>query len=95
MYGPLGSWLPRLFPDELKYTGASVAFNVAGVIGGAMTPLIATFAAARLGLQAVGMGLATAGALSFIAVLLLTGRPRPRSSATTTHASRDSQTASE
>ncbi len=94
MYGPLGSWLPRLFPDELKYTGASVAFNVAGVIGGALTPLIATFAAARFGLQPVGLGLAAAGALSFLAVLLLTGRPRPGSSART-HASRRGQTASE
>jgi MFS family permease len=77
MYGPLGSWLPGLFPVELRYTGASVAFNVAGVIGGAMTPLIATYATAHLGLQSVGLGLAAAGALSSTSVLLLkvgTGR---------------------
>ncbi len=77
MYGPLGSWLPGLFPVELRYTGASVAFNVAGVIGGAMTPLIATYATAHLGLQSVGLGLAAAGALSSMSVLLLkvgTGR---------------------
>ncbi len=71
MYGPLGSWLPQLFPRELAYTGASVAFNVAGVVGGGLTPLIATYVVARLGLSAIGLGLAAAAALSFYSVLFL------------------------
>ncbi|MFZ4605998.1 MAG: MFS transporter, partial [Caulobacter sp.] len=41
VYGPLGAWLPGLFPARVRYTGASVAFNVGGIIGGGMTPLIA------------------------------------------------------
>ncbi len=33
-YGPLGAWLPTLFPVPLRYTGVSVAFNGGGIIGG-------------------------------------------------------------
>src|SRR3546814_14867663 len=35
VYGPLGMWLPGLFPVRVRYTGASVAFNVGGRLGGA------------------------------------------------------------
>ncbi|MDE2596840.1 MAG: MFS transporter [Sphingomonadales bacterium] len=38
---PLGSWLARLFPVHLRYTGVAFAFNVGGVIGGALTPFAA------------------------------------------------------
>uniref|UniRef100_UPI00157706D2 MFS transporter n=1 Tax=Sphingomonas bacterium TaxID=1895847 RepID=UPI00157706D2 len=41
VYGPLGAWLPGLFPPRVRYTGASMAFNVAGVLGGALTPIAA------------------------------------------------------
>ena len=41
VYGPLGAWLPGLFPARVRYTGASMAFNVAGVLGGGLTPLVA------------------------------------------------------
>lgn len=68
MYGPLGSWLPGLFPPALRYTGASLAFNIAGVIGGSLTPLGATYLAANYGLQTVGLGLAIAGLSSMLAV---------------------------
>src|SRR3546814_5413254 len=36
VYGPLGSWLTGLFPVRVRYTGASVAFNAGGILGGAM-----------------------------------------------------------
>src|SRR4029079_10139511 len=38
VYGPLGDWLPGLFPAQVRYTGASVAFNVGGIMGGALAP---------------------------------------------------------
>ena len=31
VYGPLGAWLPGLFPVRVRYTGASVAFNLGGI----------------------------------------------------------------
>jgi MFS family permease len=64
VYGPLGAWLPSLFPARVRYTGASMAFNVGGVIGGAVTPLAAEALAQHGGLTPVGLYLAVAGLFS-------------------------------
>ena len=74
VYGPLGSWLPELFPARVRYTGASMAFNVGGIIGGGLTPMAATALAAKGGLVPVGIYLAVAAAISFVALVLL--KPR-------------------
>ena len=71
VYGPLGAWLPGLFPARVRYTGASVAFNVGGVIGGGFTPVAAQALAQQGGLPLVGFYLSAAAALSFVALLLL------------------------
>lgn len=71
VYGPLGAWLPGLFPARVRYTGASVAFNVGGIIGGGMTPLIAEQLVAAGGLSYVGYYFSAATLLSFAALLLL------------------------
>jgi MFS family permease len=65
VYGPVGAWLPDQFPARVRYTGASIAFNVGGVIGGALTPFAAQALSAR-GLGWVGLYLAAAGMLSWI-----------------------------
>ena len=71
VYGPLGAWLPGLFPARVRYTGASVAFNVGGVIGGGFTPVAAQALAQQGGLSLVGVYLSAAAGLSFVALLLL------------------------
>jgi predicted MFS family arabinose efflux permease len=71
VYGPLGAWLPGLFPARVRYTGASVAFNVGGVIGGGFTPIAAQALAEQGGLPFVGFYLSAAAGLSFIALMLL------------------------
>ena len=69
-YGPLGSWLPTLFPVTVRYSGISVAFNTGGIIGGAVTPIIAQLLAAE-GLRAgAGLLLSVAGALSLLGIIL-------------------------
>lgn len=68
-YGPLGAWLPGLFPPRVRYTGASLAFNIAGVIGGGLTPLIGQALALEGGLMPVGIYLSMAGILSLVAFL--------------------------
>ncbi|WP_448664468.1 MFS transporter [Sphingomonas sp. CJ20] len=73
VYGPLGGWLPSLFPARVRYTGVSVAFNLGGIIGGGLTPFIAETLVQRGGLLLVGLYLAGAGALS-LAGLALTAR---------------------
>ena len=37
----IGPWLARLFPVKVRYSGTSLAFNVGGLIGGAVTPQLA------------------------------------------------------
>ena len=69
VYGPVGSWLPSLFAPRIRYTGTAIAFNVGGVIGGGLTPLIAQGLATSGGLDMVGLYLAGAGAVSLIALL--------------------------
>ncbi|HEX7781885.1 MAG TPA: MFS transporter [Sphingobium sp.] len=41
VYGPLGAFLPALFPTQLRYTGASFGFNLGGIVGGALAPIVA------------------------------------------------------
>jgi MFS family permease len=72
LYGPLGSWLPSLFPARVRYTGVSIAFNMGGIFGGALTPFAAQALADRGGLFYVGIYLASAAAVSLVALLLLT-----------------------
>jgi MFS family permease len=69
VYGPLGAWLPGLFPARVRYTGASVAFNVGGILGGALAPMLAQALAERGGLVPVGLYLSGAGLVSLIALL--------------------------
>ena len=70
VYGPLGAWLPDLFPARVRYTGASLAFNIGGIIGGGLTPLLAQALADRGGLAGVGLYLGAAAMLSLVALLL-------------------------
>jgi metabolite-proton symporter len=68
-YGPLGTVLSELFPTAVRYTGSSVAFNLAGIFGASLAPYAATWLARTYGLQYVGYYL-TAAALLTIAGLL-------------------------
>ena len=69
-YGPLGTMLSELFPAEVRYTGASLTFNLAGILGASLAPYIATWLATNYGLQYVGYYLSGAALLSLIALLL-------------------------
>ena len=71
VYGPLGAWLPGLFPARVRYTGASLAFNVGGILGGALAPLIAQALAERGGLPPVGFYFSGAALVSLAALALL------------------------
>ena len=70
VYGPLGAYLPALYPPRVRYTGASLAFNVGGIFGGGLAPLLAQALADRGGLSFVGLYLGFAAMLSLVALLL-------------------------
>ncbi len=74
VYGPLGAWLPTLYPPLVRYSGVSVAFNAGGIVGGALTPFVAQAMAASGNLIFVGMLISLAGLLTLIGVL--TAKPQ-------------------
>jgi metabolite-proton symporter len=75
-YGALGSALAELFPTAVRYTGASLTFNLAGILGGSLAPYIATDLATSYGVAFVGYYLSAAAAITLAAQLLLNRRPR-------------------
>jgi metabolite-proton symporter len=70
-YGPLGSALAKLFPTAVRYTGTSLAFNFAGILGASLAPPIATMLATHYGVAYVGYYLSGAGLISLTALLLI------------------------
>lgn len=76
VYGPLGGWLPSLFPARVRYTGVSVTFNLGGIIGGGLTPLIAAALVEKGGLTLVGYYLASAAVLSLVGLALVSRKNR-------------------
>ena len=68
VYGPLGAFLPSLFPPRVRYTGASMTFNIAGILGAAPVPLVAQWLADRGGLAFVGYYLSASALVSLLAL---------------------------
>lgn len=70
VYGPLGGWLTTLYPVSVRYSGVSVAFNAGGIVGGAVTPLVAKAMTDAGHGSAIGYLLVGAGMLTLIGVRL-------------------------
>lgn len=68
-YGPLGTALAEIFPASVRYTGASLSFTLAGILGASLTPYLATALATKYGLPYVGYYLSAAAAITFLALL--------------------------
>jgi metabolite-proton symporter len=68
--GPVGAFLPELFPTPVRYTGATLAYNFAGILGASYVPYIAQLLVDHGGLAWVGLYLAAMAAVSFTAVWL-------------------------
>ena len=68
-YGPLGTLLSELFPTAVRYTGSSLAFNVAGILGASLAPYIATWLAKTYGLRYAGYYLTASAVLTLIGLL--------------------------
>jgi metabolite-proton symporter len=66
VYGPLGTLLSELFPTPVRYSGTSLAFNIAGIFGASLAPYAATYLAANYGLQYVGYYLSASAVLTLI-----------------------------
>jgi MFS family permease len=69
-FGPMSALLPELFPTNTRYTGSGVSYNLASILGAALTPFVATWLAQTYGAVTVGYYLAALGASTIIALLL-------------------------
>jgi metabolite-proton symporter len=68
-YGPLGTVISELFPTPVRYTGSSLAFSFAGILGASLAPYIATWLARTYGLRFVGYYLAASAVLTLLGLL--------------------------
>lgn len=71
IYGPVGSYVPELFAAPYRYTGAGVAYSLAGILGGSIPPVVAAGLAARYGTPSIGIYLAAMGLVSLLCVAAL------------------------
>ena len=70
-YGPLGTVISELFPTLVRYTGSSLAFNCAGILGASLAPYIATWLAKTYGLPYVGYYLSASAVLTLAGLLAI------------------------
>ncbi|WP_109529330.1 MFS transporter [Nocardia aurea] len=70
MAGPQPALITEMFPIRLRYSGASVCYTAGSILGGGITPILATALFARFGSSlAVSALLAAAAAISLLAIL--------------------------
>jgi metabolite-proton symporter len=70
-YGPLGTVVSELFPTAVRYTGSSIAFSMAGILGASLAPYIATWLATRYGVSYVGYYLTASAAITLVGLLMI------------------------
>ena len=66
---PMAALLPELFPTEVRYSGASLAYNIASIIGATIAAMISLKINALYGLMGVGIYLAINAFLTLLALL--------------------------
>jgi MFS family permease len=72
MYGPQAALFAELFPKDVRYSGASLGYQIGSVFGGGFAPIIATalFARYQSGVS-ISIYLASMCAISSVSILLL------------------------
>ena len=77
MYGPQAALFAELFPVNVRYSGASLGYQLGAVVGGGFAPIIAATLLERFATTtAIALYMAAACALSFVSALLLRGTNR-------------------
>jgi MFS family permease len=75
-YGVQGAFYPQLFPTALRYSAMSISYNVGGLLGGAVSPLIATSLLGKYhSWTPIALYMAAAGVIGLAASLFLRERP--------------------
>jgi len=72
MYGPQAAFFTELFSTEVRYSGASLGYQVGAILGGAFAPTIAVILWTEYSIVWVSVYIAFASVLSLISVMMLT-----------------------
>jgi MFS family permease len=72
MYGPQAAFFTELFSTEVRYSGASLGYQIGAIVGGAFAPTIATILWTEYAIIWVSVYIAIASALSLLSVVYLT-----------------------
>jgi MFS family permease len=67
-YGLIGTALAAPFPTNVRYTGASITFNLAGIFGASLAPYIATWLQATYGMTYVGYYLGISALITLLCI---------------------------
>ena len=67
MYGPMAAYFSELFGTRVRYSGASLVYQLTAVVSGGIAPFVATWLMARHGPDAVGWYLVGSCALTLVA----------------------------
>ena len=68
-YGLIGTALAAPFPTRVRYTGSSITFNFAGIVGASLAPYIATWLQSTYGLAYVGYYLLAAALVTLFCIV--------------------------
>jgi len=71
MYGPQAAFLAEMFSTNVRYSGASLGYQLGAILGGAMAPIVATFLWSEYGTIYIAMYIAFAALLTLISVQML------------------------
>ncbi|EJF86696.1 MFS transporter [Bartonella rattimassiliensis] len=66
IYSPLGAVLASPYPTTIRYTGSSITFNLAGIVGASFAPYIAEYLVQHFGISYIGYYLLLASFISLI-----------------------------
>jgi metabolite-proton symporter len=78
MYGPQAAYFSELFSTRVRYSGASLIYQLTSVFSGGLAPIIATLLLARYGAWAIAAYMAASSALSVVATLFAPETHRSR-----------------
>lgn len=70
-YGPAAAYLPELFNARYRYTGAGLAYNLAGIVGGALPLVIAEPILERWGMDGLAYFVTGLAAMSTLCLFAL------------------------
>jgi MFS transporter, MHS family, shikimate and dehydroshikimate transport protein len=72
MYGPMGAFFSELFDTKVRYSGASLGYQLASVFAGGLAPFIGVALLSRYGYTAVALYMIGMAIVTIVAVYLAT-----------------------